>query len=105
MGLDKEFKSFLLQSYIGTMVPIRFASKGDIADDSCSLFLEACDSDCITLVEPPPKKRRRRKAGEKALSLTVHQKRSHIPLYDVLVIHTPSGVVLFFDRWWWDNDF
>ncbi len=105
MALDKEFKSFLLQKYIGTMVLVRFPPKGDIVDDSCYLFLEACNSDCITLVQQPARNHDGKKAGGKASLITVAQKRSHIPLHYVLVINNPTGVVLSFDRWWWENDF
>jgi hypothetical protein len=86
------------------MVSVRFIPKGDFVDESCSLFLEACNSDCITLAQPV-KKPRRQKAGGKAPVMTVVQKRSHIPLHYTLVVNNPTGVVLCFDRWWWENDF
>lgn len=102
MALDEEFKNFLLQQHVGTLVTVQFSPKGDVVDDKCSLFVEACDSDCITLVQHPTKKRRRQKAGPVK---PVTEKRSHIPLDAVLVVTNASGVVLYFDRWWWENDF
>jgi hypothetical protein len=103
--MDDEFKSFLLQRYIGTMVSVQFMPMRDLYEDSCALFLEACNSDCITLAKQPVKKPRRQKTGGKVPVMTVTQKRSHIPLHYTLVINNPSGVVLCFDRWWWENDF
>jgi hypothetical protein len=103
--MGDEFKSFILQGHIGTMVSVPFIPKGDLADESCSLFLEACNSDCITLARHPVKKRRRQKAGGSTPVITVAQKRSHIPMHYTVVINNPTGVVLCFDRWWWENDF
>src|SRR5689334_20019857 len=103
--MDDKFKSFLLQRHIGTMVSVRFIPKDGLVKESCSLFLEACNSDCITLVQQPVKKPRRQKSGSKVPVMTVAQKRSHIPLNYTVVINNPTGVVLCFDRWWWENDF
>jgi hypothetical protein len=105
MALDEEFKSYLLQKHIGTMVSVRFIANGDVVDTICCLFVEACNSDCITLSHKPVKKLRRPKARAKTPVTTRVQKRSHIPVHYISVINNPSGVVLCFDRWWWDNDF
>jgi len=78
--VDDEFKSFLLQRHIGTMVSVRFIPKPGLAKESCSLFLEACNSDCITLARHSVKKGRRQKADGSTPVMTVAQKRSHIPM-------------------------
>jgi hypothetical protein len=103
--MDDELKNFLLQGHIGTMVSVRFIPKPGLANESCSLFLEACNSDYITLVQQPVRKRRGKKAGGSMPEMTVVQKRSHIPMQYAVVIYNPTGVVLCFDRWWWNNDF
>ena len=103
--IDDEFKSFLLQKHIGTMVSVRLITKGDLIDEDCSLILEAANPDCITLAQQPVNKPGREKADGSVPVMTVAQKRSHIPLHYTVVVNNPAGVVLCFDRWWWENDF
>src|SRR5687767_4802558 len=105
MNLNEAFKHFVLQKHVGEMVAVPFSPKGDNVDDKYCLFVEACDADCITLAQPSVKKSRRQKASGKAPVTTVDQQRAHIPLQYIVVINDPRGVVLSFNRWWWENDF